>query len=41
MSDFKVTYKGNFSTEMIHLESGEKIITDASYKVKEGEILAQ
>ena len=29
MSDFKVTYKGNFSTEMIHLESGEKIITDA------------
>ena len=29
MSDFKVTYKGNFSTEMIHLESGNKIITDA------------
>ena len=29
MSDFKVTYKGNFSTEMVHLESGNKIITDA------------
>ena len=29
MSDFKVIYKGNFSTEMIHLESGEKIVTDA------------
>ena len=29
MSDFKVTYKGNFSTEMLHLESGEKVITDA------------
>ena len=29
MSDFKVTYKGNFSTEMVHLESGKKIITDA------------
>ena len=29
MSDFKVTYKGNFSTEMVHLESGEKVITDA------------
>ena len=29
MSKFKVTYKGNFSTEMVHLESGEKVITDA------------
>ena len=29
MSDFKVTYKGNFSTEMTHLESGQKVITDA------------
>ncbi len=29
MSDFKVTYKGNFSTEMVHLESGQAIITDA------------
>ena len=29
MADFKVSYKGNFSTEMIHLESGEKIMTDA------------
>ena len=29
MSDFKVTYKGNLSTEMVHLESGEKVITDA------------
>ena len=29
MSKFKVTYKGNFSTEMVHLESGKKIITDA------------
>ena len=29
MSDFKVTYKGNLSTEMTHLDSGDKIITDA------------
>ena len=29
MSEFKVTYKGNFSTEMIHLESGKKVTTDA------------
>ena len=29
MSDLKVTYKGNFSTEMVHLESGKTVITDA------------
>ena len=29
MSDFKVTYKDNLSTEMIHLDSGNKVITDA------------
>lgn len=29
MSDFKVTYLGDLSTEVIHLESGSKILTDA------------
>ena len=29
MSDFKVTYKGNLSTEMTHLDSGDTIVTDA------------
>ena len=29
MSDFKITYKGNLSTEMTHLDSNDKIITDA------------
>ena len=29
MSDFKITYKGNLSTEMTHLDSGDKIVTDA------------
>ena len=29
MSDFKVSYKGNLSTEIIHLASGSKILTDA------------
>ena len=29
MSDFKVTYLGDLSTEVMHLESGSKILTDA------------
>ena len=29
MSDFKVTYLGDLSTEVIHLESASKILTDA------------
>jgi len=29
MSDFKVVYKDNLSTEMTHLDSGDKVITDA------------
>ena len=29
MSDFKVAYKNNLSTEMTHLDSGDKVITDA------------
>jgi len=29
MSDFKVSYKGDLSTEIMHLSSGSKILTDA------------
>jgi len=29
MSDFKIVYKDNLSTEMTHLDSGDKVITDA------------
>ena len=29
MPDFNISYKGNLSTEMEHLESGQKILTDA------------
>ena len=29
MSDFNISYKGNLSTEMEHLESGQKVLTDA------------
>ena len=29
MSDFKVLYKGELSTEMEHPDSGTKILTDA------------
>ena len=29
MSDFKIVYKDNLSTEMTHLDSGDKIVTDA------------
>ena len=29
MSQFKVTYKDNLSTEMLHLDSGNRVITDA------------
>ena len=29
MSDFKIEYKGDLSTEIIHIESGSKISTDA------------
>ena len=29
MSNFKVTYKGQLTTEIEHLDTGEKIITDA------------
>ena len=29
MSDFKISYKGNLSTEMTHLNSSDTIITDA------------
>ena len=29
MSDFKVSYKGDLSTEITHLSSGSKVLTDA------------
>ena len=29
MADFKVSYKGDLSTEITHLDSGTKILTDA------------
>ena len=29
MSDFKVCYKGDLSTEITHLSSGSKVVTDA------------
>ena len=29
MPDFNISYKGSLSTEMEHLESGQKILTDA------------
>ena len=29
MADFKISYKGDLSTEIIHLASGSKILTDA------------
>ena len=29
MSDFSISYKGNLRTEMEHLESAKKILTDA------------